>query len=160
MDQQNSALSPRGFFKTLTLLYFSFLTAQLLFAVMAFLNQGSTYFDYTDTNDVFIYAVPVFAVASIVLGIVLYGQQTSELGRKSSLKEKLVAYQSAVLIRMAFLEAASIFGIVAFILKGNLFSLLITGLVTLYFITLRPAKERAEDYLHLSHDEKRQFYED
>lgn len=160
MDQQNSALSPRGLFKTLTLLYFSFLTAQLLFAVMAYLNQGSTYFDYTDTNDVFIYAVPVFAVASIVLGIVLYGQQTSELGRKNSLKEKLVAYQSAVLIRMAFLEAASIFGIVAFILKGNLFSLLITGLVTLYFITLRPAKERAEDYLHLSHDEKRQFYED
>ena len=157
MDQQNLTLSPRGILRILSIIYFTFLGAQLLFGALAFLNQENTYFDYSNTNDVFIYAVPVFAVSSIVIGIVLFGQQTADLSYKSSLKEKLEGYQAAVLVRMAFLEAASIFGIIAFILKGNLFSLLISGLVILYFLTLRPGKVRAENDLNLSLDEKGEF---
>lgn len=150
MEHSNPGFGSQGLLKTLSVLYFSFLISQVLFAVVAYIQQGSTYFDIENLDDVYIYAVPVLSVAAIVGSLLMFREQISALSFKETLKEKVSGYQSAYLVRMAFLEAASIFGIVAFFLKGNLFSLIFSGLIVLYFLTLRPTKENVERDLHLN----------
>ncbi len=150
MEHQSHSISLPGLLKTLSVLYFSFLGSQLLFALVAFLKQSTTYFEFENSEDVFIYAVPVLAVAAFVASMLVYREQISTLTDKGSLPEKFSGYQSAYLVRMAFLEAASIFGIIAFMLKGNLFSLVFTGLLILYFLTLKPSKDKVEADLDLS----------
>lgn len=149
MEQSNSTLSAQGVLRTLSFLYFTFLITQLFFAFFAYMQQGNTYFEFEDPNDVFIYAVPILAVAAFVGSMLLYREQISQLSGKNT-REKFVGYQSACLLRMAFLEAGCLFGIIAFFLKGNLFSLLFSGLIVLYFVTLRPSKEKVESDLDLS----------
>ena len=65
-----------------------------------------------------------------------------------------MAYQTALIIRCAFSEGASLLGIVAFLITGNLVYLLLTGLNIIYFIWIRPTKQKIEDELNLGYEEK------
>lgn len=149
MEQPNPTLSLQGLLKTLSILYLTFLSSQVLFAIVAFIQQRNTYFEFENSDDVYIYAVPVLAVAAFVGSMLVFRAQISALSVKGTLNEKFLGYQSAYLVRLAFLEAASLFGIIAFFLEGNLFSLLFSGLIVLYFLTLRPSKEKVEADLNL-----------
>lgn len=149
MEQPNPSLNPQGLLRTLSILYFTFLSSQVLFALVAFIQQGDTYFEFENSDDVYIYAVPVLAVAAFVSSMLVFREQISALSAKDTLKEKFMGYQSAYLVRMAFLEGACLFGIIAFILKGNLFSLVFSGLIVLYFLTLKPSKGKVEADLNL-----------
>jgi len=73
---------------------------------------------------------------------------------KSSLNEKLGGYQTALIIRFALLEGPSLFGIVSYLLSGNLLFLAISGLIILYFITIRPTRDKVETDLNLDYQEK------
>lgn len=65
-----------------------------------------------------------------------------------------MAYQSATIVRLALLEGPSLFGIVGFLLTGNLIFLGISGALIACFIYQRPTRQKIEDDLNLSYEEK------
>jgi hypothetical protein len=55
------------------------------------------------------------------------------------------------------LDGASLFAIVVSSVRGNLFYLLIAGAIILFMLVLRPTKDKIENDLNLSYDDKMQF---
>ncbi|MGV8877722.1 MAG: hypothetical protein ACOH2A_01695 [Sphingobacteriaceae bacterium] len=157
MQPQSAEITPEGFLKTLSIIHFSLLSGMILFMVVAYIKQGDHYFNFKNTGDVYIIVVPMMAIAAYFVSRLVFKQQILALASKDSLKEKLMVYQGAALVRLAFLEGAALFGIVAFMITGNLFELLISILLVLYFLTLKPTKEKVINDLQLSQEQRMQF---
>lgn len=157
MTSPNFETTPESYLKTLSLIHLALLAGLVLFMIVTIISQKQTYFDYKNTGDVYIIVVPVMAIAAFFTGRFLFKQQLSALDKKNSLKEKLMGYQGASIVRLAFLEGAALFGIVAFLLTGNFFELLISLLLVLYFLMLKPTKEKVMSDLNLSTEQKHQF---
>ncbi|MGZ3812336.1 MAG: hypothetical protein ACXVB0_16805 [Mucilaginibacter sp.] len=150
-------VTPAQFLKTIIIIHFALLAGQLLFAVVAFSLAVKVYFGVKDWNDAFMYVGPALAIGGVLAGNFMFRQQLNALAGKNTLSEKISVYQSATIIRFALLEGPSLFSIVAFMLGGNLFFLVISGLLILYMLMLRPAKDRVESDLNLGFDEKMEF---
>jgi hypothetical protein len=89
-----------------------------------------------------------------ILGAFLYKKQLTKLGDKNSLGEKITAYKTAFIMRCAPIEGATLFGVVIYMNTGNLFYLIISGLNILYFISVRPAKDKLKEALNLTYEEE------
>ncbi|MBK0380809.1 hypothetical protein [Mucilaginibacter segetis] len=134
--------------KTITIIHIALTVGQVLFALISIFTTEKIYINVTDTHDPFIYIVPVFAVGSIIVSNILYHKKISNVVQVSTLSDKLAAYQTALIVRYAPLEAASLFSIVSFMLTGILFLLVVTSLMIVYFIYLKPSAENIKAALH------------
>jgi len=158
--KDNIKLTPAGFIKSMSIIHAALLAGQLLFIITAFGISSKVHFTVSDTEDVFIFIVPLLAIAGFMGGYILFKRKLKELQAKNSLGEKMVAYQTALIIRFALLEGPSLFGIVAFMQTGNLFFLVISALLMLYFFSLRPTRDKMEIDLDLGFTEKMVFLND
>jgi hypothetical protein len=160
MDYQNKPqITPTTFVKTNQIIHLALLIGQLMFAVVTYVitsSKGIINFTFIN-NDPFTYVAILLAMGGFFLGNFLFRQELNNASEKNSLREKLMSYQAGLIKKLAPMEGASLFSIVIFMLTGNLFFLVITGLVILYFITLRPTKEMIGNDLNLSYDEKMQM---
>ncbi|QEC74930.1 hypothetical protein [Mucilaginibacter ginsenosidivorax] len=163
---QPAAATPKNALKTTSIIHLALIAGQVLFMIMAFItNKNTIYFDYKNSrNDVYFYIVPLLAVMGTVAGGFLFNQQLGKFHQQSAgaginrtLSEKLKAYQSALIVRYALLEGPSLFGIVCFLITGNLFYLLISACLIITMISLRPSVNATEAYLQLSYDETQQL---
>jgi hypothetical protein len=157
MDQDNSRPTPQGFIKSMSVIHLALLAGQVVFGIVAFAQSGKVYFGIRDTGDVLIFIVPVVAIGGFVAGYVLFQQQLIALRNKNSFGEKIIGYQTALIVRFALLEGPSLLAIVAYLLNGNLYYLSIAGLLVLYFLTLRPTLEKVENDLDLNFTERIEF---
>ena len=130
---------------------------QLLFGLAALSITPQKGIDVSNTKDVFLFVVPIMAVGCFALSAFLFKKNLSIAVNKATLKEKLMAYQTAFIVRFAPLEGASLFGIVCFMQTGNLLFIIISGLLALYFLSLRPTKDKIENDLNLSYEDKMLF---
>jgi hypothetical protein len=163
-NNQSAAGTPKNALKTTSIIHLALLAGQVLFMIVAYItNKNIKYFDYKDSrNDVFFYIAPLMAITCTVVGGFLFNQQLGKFhqqaaGSGKTLSEKLQAYQSALIVRYALLEGPSLFGIVCFLITGNLFYLLISTCLIITMISLRPSVNAAEAYLQLSYDETQQL---
>lgn len=147
-------MSADSYLKTLKILYVTFLSSQVLFVVAALLSREGAYFSLQDEGNVYLYIAPFFAVAGFLGGRTIFQNQLADISGKGTLKEKLAAYSSAFLVRVAFMEAPTLFAVVSFYLTGNLACLSVAGLMIIYFLTLSPGREKVEEDLELSFQEK------
>lgn len=154
---QNPSLSPKKFLTSLSIVHIALAMGQILFALVTiFLNKDKeTAIWYV--NDVFVFVLPVVALLGALTGNILFKNQVLALQKKESLKEKLTGYQSAFIIKLALLEGPALFGIVCYLITGNLFHIIIAGLIILYFMSLKPGKEKVENDLILTYEQKAQF---
>ena len=153
-NNQYTPQNPQAFFKIIAIIHGALLLGQVLFGIAAFLITKTTYFDIKPGNDPFFYVVPLLAATGILIGSFLYKQQLTKLAGKGSLMEKKAGYQTALIIRCALAEGPSLLGIVAFIDTGNLFYLYLSGFILLYFLWLRPTKEKMGNDMDLSYEDK------
>jgi len=151
---QNSTQTLQAFFKINIIIHAALLIGQVLFGVVSYAISPNPVVNLKAGNDPFFYIVPVLIASGIFFGSFLFNQQISKLAEKESLKEKLTGYQTALIIRYALAEGPSLFGIVAFMLGGNLFYLLLVGLNIIYFIWIRPTKEKIKEALNLTYEDE------
>ncbi|WP_184550430.1 hypothetical protein [Mucilaginibacter sp. FT3.2] len=163
-NKQPVTISEKTIFNTTKIIHLALLAGQLLFAVMAFVvNKNAISLNLKNTNnDVFFLLVPIFAISCIALGIFIFKKQLSDTQQNTSafdksLSDKIKRYQAAFIVRAALTEGPSLFGIVVFLLTGNLFYLIISGCIIVYFLTLRPTIDGVADALQLSYDEKQEL---
>jgi hypothetical protein len=125
-----------------------------MFVVAVLILRDDRYFSLQDEGNVYLYIAPFVAVAGFLGGRTIFQNQLADISAKASLKDKLNAYSSAFLVRVAFMEAPAIFASIAFFLTGNLACLAVGVLMILYFLTLNPGREKVEEDLELSFQEK------
>ncbi|MFD2161490.1 hypothetical protein ACFSJU_03745 [Paradesertivirga mongoliensis] len=149
--------TPAKFLMTMSIIFFAMLAAQILFAlVVSYLNSNRD-MEAQASDRPFLYVVPIMAVVCFILSKVMFDQILKQAKLKEALNEKAMVYQAAFLTRLALLEGASLFGIVTYFLTGNIFLLSVSALVILYFLTLRPTKERVSSNLALDYHQQKQF---
>ena len=148
------AVNPQAFFKTTAIIHAALLIGQFLFGIVAFSITNNTGLNVQPGNDPLFYVALLLVFGGMLLGSFLYKQQITKLAAEAALKEKLSTYQTALIIRCAPSEGASMFCIVCYMLTGNSFYLVLTALNILYFIWMRPTKQKIEDELSLSYEDK------
>lgn len=135
--------------KSLMLIHIALIIGQVIFAVIAVVLNGSTVINLQPENDLFFFIIPAFALTSMLAGNLVFKKLLENAKNQSSEELKLNGYRSAMIVRYALTEAASLFAIVVYFLQGNLFYILIAGFVIVYFITIRPTQGKAEFDLDL-----------
>ncbi|MEO3404648.1 hypothetical protein AAFN85_12150 [Mucilaginibacter sp. CAU 1740] len=150
--KQSDNIIPATFVKTTTIIHLALVMGQVLFAATTLLNSKNRVQPQSD--DLFKYMAPALALSGFVIGHFLFLKFLGNIKRDSPLKTKLAAYQSATIVRLALLEGPSLFAIVCFMLTRNMMFIGISGAIILYFIYLRPTRQKVEDDLALDYNEK------
>lgn len=154
-NKPSGAQTPQSILKSMQIIHAGLLAGQVMFAVVSYtVVEKAPHFDIKNTGDVFLFIVPLMAIASFIASNLLFKLKIAGLPGKDILVEKLIGYLTALIIRFALLEGASLFGIVTFLISGNLLFLLISALLMIYMLTLRPSVSKAEADLELSYEDK------
>ncbi|RYU91569.1 hypothetical protein EWM62_06410 [Mucilaginibacter terrigena] len=134
-------------------IHLALLAGQCLFAgVVLFLGKQSAAGPANDNQ--FIIIAAVLCVVAFAVGNLVYKQVIAAAVNKQTLTEKMAGYMSALIVKFALIEGASLFSIVSFLLTGNYFFLGIAAVMVVYFFTLRPNLDKAAEELGLTYEEK------
>jgi hypothetical protein len=133
--------------------------AAMCMAVFTFLLVAC-YLNYEKTGAVFgtsfkgstdSFLPPAFAVIMAGLGVMLFKKQIEKIGPEATFDSKITAYQTAMLVRIACLEAAALFNVVTFFLNGHYLYALAAVLLLVAMLMTRPTKEKVVATLNLSY---------
>lgn len=152
-DRTFKSSTPARTLKILSFTYIALLAFQLLFAIIAFAETSRIYFRAMNMDDRFVFIAPVLALGGFFGGYLIFNKQKVVLREKQTIQERLEAYQSILITRFLLLQGPAVFATVAYILSGNIFFLFITGLISVYFIFLRPTREKIEHDLRFNFDD-------
>jgi hypothetical protein len=132
----------KEYFKSIRIIYFALLIGQLLFAgVSFFLNQGIM-FQPNDLRDTLIYIVPIVIINAMLLSNFLYKRKITGIKKLEKLTQKMGEYRISLIARLAPLEGASLFSIVAYFLTVDMLFLAMSAVVVAYYLWLQPNVEK------------------
>lgn len=139
----------------LNMIYFSLISMMGMFAVVVlFINTSA---DITsDPQLTLIFRYVLFALLPIGLGAgyFIFKQWMKAIPPSLSLREKLMKYQTAVLIRSGCFEMPGLFGAVAALITGDDSFILFTAIVIILFLLLRPSIYIITQDMNLSQQER------
>lgn len=160
MINQNLRQSPKTMLKTIPLIHLGLLGGQVLFAIIVLVITPLGKFSINIPNDPYLLAVPIMAIGSFTASVVLYRQLLTTAISKPTVQQKVTGYQTAMIVRLALLEGSSLFGIVVYQLTSNLLYLAISGIIILFFIIIRPTRDKIETDLNLDYRDKAELDSD
>lgn len=143
-------------FKTMQIIHLALLAGMCLFAVVVFFLKQSTVVKF-NKDDVFTFIVPVMAIMGVFASSFLFGKALPNAQKQTAVYRKFSMYQTATIMRYAFLEGPALFATIVYFLTGNFLYLLIAIAIIAYFITLRPTKDKLTDDLKLSYEEQQEL---
>nr|WP_299384889.1 hypothetical protein [Allomuricauda sp.] len=129
----------------------------MIFGVIAYTQSNDTFLDYSNTDEIFMLVVPIFALTGVLMSNVLFKQMMNNSSKMEGLRAKLMRFQTASLVKYALIEGPALIGIVAFFNTQNLAYFYIAGVLLFYLYLLRPTKDKIERGLQLKGQEKDQF---
>ena len=153
-------MTPKTYLKTFSILHYSIFAGLLIVASYIFSLDSNAALDLTPENDIFFYVVPALAVLGFIGSNIIFKAYLNSLTINNSLKGKLTGYQSASLIKYALIEAPAFLAIIMFMDEGNLYYMIIAGVLIAYFFMLRPTKEKIVNDLNLNMEHRVQFNKD
>lgn len=92
-------------------------------------------------NPAISYAGIIIAAALIAISFLFY-KRRSEAAADAGTTEKLNLYRSAVVLQYALLDAPAIFNVIAYLLSGNVQSLIIAGCCVAVMLSQFPSEEK------------------
>ena len=133
------------------LIHTAFFLAIISFALVSFLSvKDRLHFNpLIAENEAFYPLFPILAVVFTILGFFMFNRQIAGMDTSLSADEKIARYQTAFLIRCAFIEAGALLNTVAFFLVGNTVFLIVVAFSLLAFIIVRPRRQHIIDVLNL-----------
>ncbi|PKP09034.1 MAG: hypothetical protein CVU09_13290 [Bacteroidetes bacterium HGW-Bacteroidetes-4] len=144
----------KQYFRSLSLIHYALLAGQLVFAGVAlYLTYGKTQL-VDSPKGVFIYVVPLIALLAVLVSQAIYRLKIKKLISYQSLIPKMTEYQSIFIIRLALIEGASLFAIVVYLLTIEAIFMAIAVLLIVYFVLLRPTREKIALDLELNPSDK------
>ncbi len=131
--------------KTIQIIHIAFCTAVFLFAVVCLVViKDDAYFELPFKSvEPINFIAPIVAVLGLIMSPILFKITLGDISQ-GNLEDssKLVRYQTAFLIRMAFLESGALINIVACLITHNLFFMLFAAICFTAMLLIRPSKDR------------------
>ena len=124
--------------KTLSIIHLALCSGVFIFGFIMFSKIKSTEIILNDSNDIFKYIIPSAAIIAIFLSNFLFKNQLNSITENAEIKEKLVKYQSASIVKYAVLEGTALLSVVIYSSTTNFLYLLIALGMLLYLILQRP----------------------
>ena len=154
MDRNfNNGVSPQLVVKTNTIIHLGLTAGQLLFGVVVFYITPQKSFSFDGVKYPMILIAFALAFGGFIGSTLMYRSRLASISSEDILAKKISAYQTGFIIRAALLEGPSLFSIVGYMLSGNLLFLAISGIIILYFISIRPTREKIIAELNLDYNE-------
>jgi hypothetical protein len=144
-----------AYFGMLTTLHLAMLMGQVIFALVVWylVSSGQVAAENSQLNDVFRLLVPLVIVGGLIGSRYMARARLRAIAVQSSLKDKLAAYRTLFVIKLAMLEAPALLAIVACLITGHDLYLALAGLVILIFFISRPTKYKVGSDLKLTREE-------
>ena len=149
--------SNNAFLKILSIIHLALCSGVFIFGIIMFSKMKSTEIILDDSADIFKYIIPSAAIIAFFLSNFLFKSQLNSISENAELKEKLIKYQSASIIKYAVLEGVALFSIVIYTSTNNFLYLLIASGLLLYLILQRPTSSKIISDLDLKGNEKQDF---
>lgn len=160
MEEENRSLTPKVFMRILNAIYMVLLMSMMVFGSFTLFSTVSWDIDFPSSEDVFLIIVPIMFFIGIVLGRILYKKRLDNLANVNVLKDKLQGLKTALIIKFALVEGPFLIGLVAAFLTSNIFYMMSSGTLVMYFLTLKPTKSKIIKDLDLDNELIHQFNDD
>ena len=157
MQNSTNSFTPAKYIKTLSLLHMVIMATPVLVGVFFYSQASDTYLNFTNTEDIFLAICPIVAVGSIFLGDYLLKKMVNSFPPDLDLKEKLIRFQRACIIKYGLMEGATFLCVIFFYQTHNLAYLAIGAFLTFFLFLQRPVKDKIERILNLQGAQKSQF---
>ena len=157
MEAKHGKLTPNSFLKSINLIYMVILSGMMLFGSVVLFSTSPMDITMPSSDDSFLIAVPLFTFLGVVIGRVVYKRNLDFLIIEKSLKEKLLGFQKALIIKFILVGIPFLVGVVAVISSNNMFYMMISGTLVMYFMTLKPTKNKVIKDLDLKDELALQF---
>jgi hypothetical protein len=139
----------------LNTIYFSLIGMMGLFAlVVLFINASADHAPDPELTLIFRYVLFALLPIGLGAGYFIFKQGMRAISPSLSLREKLMKYQTAVLIRSGCFEMPGLFGAVAALITGDNSFILFTAIVIVLFLLLRPSIYIITQDMNLSNTER------
>jgi hypothetical protein len=157
----NIKLTSGAYFRALLIIYYGLIIGQVLFGFLAFFLVSTHILksEGEDLSRVFIYIIPFFVLGGFIASNLLFKNRLKAIDQKSSLMIKLTDYRAALVLRYALLEGPTIFAIVVYLVTGNSIFILFAAIIVLYFLMIRPDREKAIRDLDLNSNDEQILYD-
>jgi len=152
----NNKFSVKKYIQISQILFSGLIIVQIVFLLVTiYLVQfEGVRFNSSELNRLYQYAAPIMVICILIISFLYFRNKLKQLKRKSDVFEKLAEYQSAQILRWAFLEGASFFAIIIFFLTSNYLYLCLVGIILGTFVFTTPSRNQLENDLVLSREEK------
>ncbi len=145
----------KSILSALNLIYFSLIMMMTLFGVIVFfLNTSGAVSSDPELTQMLQYLLFGILPAGLGAGYFIFKQWMTSISPALSLRDKLMKYQTAVLIRSACFEMPGLVGAVAALITGANSFLLFTAIVLVLFLLVRPSVYTITSDLNLTQVER------
>ncbi len=151
---EQAQLKSKSYFTSLKIIHFA-LTAGIAFFMLIAISLQFTGFEpeLKELEEILLAITVAGAVAGVFTGNLLFTKKLEQLVELKCLKEKLIGYQSALILKYAMVEGPAFFTIVAYLLTANILFPLITVLLVFTMVLFAPRKDKLISDLNLSRRE-------
>jgi len=148
---ENKPLTSKDYFLSLKILHIGVIFSQIFVCVifMYWIHNVQHDATITRTTEIFLYVVLIAAAFGIVGSQKYFRYRLDKIDDQNSLKSKLKEYQALIVLRLTFINFPSYTAIVAYIVTGFYFFLIIIGILIVVLAFLRPTKENTFSDLRL-----------
>lgn len=155
---EQTQLTVKSYFTSLKIIHFALTAGVAFFMLIAIVLQFTGFEPELKEMEMILLGITVFAaVSGVFTGNLLFRKRLEQLVEQKSLKEKLMGYQSALIIKYAFVEGPAFFTIVAYLLTANILFPVIAVLLVFTLAFFAPRKEKLIGDLNLSNRESGLF---
>ncbi len=115
---------------------------QLLFAGVTLIAKNGSEMNpaESDINNMLLVMAVLMVSGGIAMGTFLFKRKLLAIQSSNNLVDKLNDYSTALIIRFALMEAASLFTIVCYLLTSNYIFIGFAVIIVVTFIVLRPTR--------------------
>jgi hypothetical protein len=133
----------KNFFKTLDVLFFAFLSGQIIYFIVGlFIIQSGELKGFGGLNTIFMFITPVVVLSCIFASRFIYNKQVTEFDKSLPLENKMASFRTANIIKLALLEGANIITVSIMIITANyFFAVLFVAVIVLVFFN-KPSIEK------------------
>jgi DMSO reductase anchor subunit len=143
---------PKGnLFTTLQIIHGALCLGPTLFAVVSYSITPNTHSDIRPNDSVLLYVAAFMALSMVFVSNFLFNKQLAVIDFTAPVKQRLLQYQTACIVRYALLEGAALFNVVVFLLTGNYISLAIGAAMIVFMVTIRPTRPVVTEALKISY---------
>lgn len=153
-DQNDIQTTVKRYLHRLQIIHLALVAGMVLLGYLAYTLQKSPLADFPIGNQLFVYLVPLAALAGYFGGLAIFNKLMAPLDAKQDLNLRLMRFQSASLLHYTCLEAPALLAAFAYIHQGYLLYAAIAVFLIIYLIAQRPTLKKIHQKIPLTLAEK------